>query len=536
MRKKASWTNRIGNAIDTVIETVAPGVAMQREQIRFQKQLQERMFDHMERYFDGADNSSRLRADRWLASKLSPDSALEQDLDELREHAKELYRSFGYITGAIDHRTDNVVGTGLTPKAWIRAVPGVISETDAKRWNAELDDLFLRWAPNAGGPRRSWTSLLRLGHRTWRMAGDSFFVLSDKGGADKPIPLQIDVISPERVETPPGKAASPRVRLGIEKDSDGQVMRYWIRETHPDDSLDNRQIYREYGIDRVCHLFDELFPGQSRGLPWTFAITSDARDAADYKEAVIIAAQVAACQTMIVQSSNPQAMAQNGLNANGQLELEPGKVLYTGLGDTVSAFNPTQPQTTYGMFSEWNLLGIAAGLNYPFGWLVKDRRKATFSAGRLEEIDGGVPLRADFVQLRDCVVMPVWKRFVKEALIVGETSIPIELYRIVPHLFDRCKVAPNGRPWVDPVKEVTSAILAKEHNIDTLEAIQARLGKDVVETFETRAEERRRETELGIVAPIYSGQMPANSADDDSSDPANDDSVDANTDPEEATT
>ncbi|WP_437225003.1 phage portal protein [Planctomicrobium sp. SH661] len=526
MRDRTTLLRRAFHGIADAWEAVSPRYAKQRQEARHQLIMQERAQRMVESYFDGADVASRLRADRWLSSRLSPDSALESDLEELRERSNQLYRDFGFITGAVEHRVDNVVGTGLNPKAWLKSREGVITEDQANRWSEELDDVYERWAPNAGGTRVSFGSLQRLALRTWRLSGDGFPAISDMGRADSPIPLQIDIVAPHRIETPPHKLGDKKCRLGIQRDAQDQIVGYWVRETHPHDTIDNSDTHRFYPLDRMTHLFEQLFPHQSRGLPWCFSIMSDCRDFADYKEAVIIAAQVAACQTMNIHTNNPDLLARAMADGFG---LTPGRVNVVGLQEQITAFNPTQPQTTYDMFTQSNLLGMAAGLNYPSSWLMRDRRRATYSAGKLDEIDGAIPLRSDFEIVKNNMIRPIWSRLVLESIIVGESSIPIDLYLRVPHLFNRFKLVATGRQWSDPLKEVTAAILAKEHNIGSLTAILQRLGLDVDDVFETRHYEKQREEELEIVPPIYAGNLPPDNSDEteDPEDPAADDKQDA---------
>lgn len=540
---KRTWLQRLGHAVTRAAETVAPGWALRRQALGQLREIRARQHARvMERYFEGADTTGRLRGDMWLKSRLSIDDALEQDLPDLRDHSNELYRDFGYVTGAIDHRTDNVVGCGLRPRAAIKpvqnAATGVtISEAEAEQWNQQLDDLFERWAQKCGrGGKRTFGDVQRLAHKIWRREGDSFVVLSDVGRADKPVPLQLDVIGPKRVETPPEKASDENCRMGVQKNATGtaagDVLGYWIRETDPDETTLVNERYRFYPADRVCHLMDDLWGDQTRGLPWTFPIQSDARDFKDFKEAVILNAQAAACVMMVIGTNNPDLLARGNLNSSGEQEMSPGRILYTQDGDKVTGFAPTQPGTTYGMFSEWTLLGISAGLNYPFGWVVKDRRRATFSAGRLEEIDGGVPLRCDHQVLKDRLIVPTWERFVQEAVIVGAVSIDPSRFNRAPHLFTRCTVQPQGRPWVDPTKEVTAAVMAKEHNLDTVAGILGRHGLDMEETFRQRSREKAMEAELEIAPPITGGTPAA--GDEPAADPADDNEEPAETEAAEA--
>lgn len=537
-REQSGILGFLGGAALAVAEAVAPRWALRRQALTHLREIRARQHERfMERYYDGADETGRLRGDKWLKSRLSPDSELELELEASREHSRQLYKNFGYATGVVDHRTDNVVGCGLAPKAAIR--PGTfgfggpvitISEQQAEQWNRELDAVYELWAPRAGrSGRKSFGQCQRLAHRCWKRDGDVLVIMSDVGRADKPIPLQVDVVAAERLETPPGESGNPRIRLGVETDREGDVLRYHVRDTHPDDNLENDFSYTPYEAWRVCHLHEELFAGQSRGLPWGFSVQTDARDFKDFKEATIISAEAAACVMMVIATQNPDLIASGALNSDGEQEMEPGKIMYTQLGDQVNQITPNQPGTTYGMFSEWSLLGYAGGMNYPFGWVVKDRRRATYSAGRLEEIDGGVVLECDHMMLRDQLIAPVWQRLVQEAVIVGAVSIPPGLFRQMPHLFTRFRLTPKGRPWVDPPKESSAAETAVNNNQDTLERVLARRGMDLDETLEQRARELRKQRELGI-EPVSSqppGAAPADPAGDPAQDPAEDPAMEA---------
>lgn len=492
----ASVGRGLARGLSEATFAVAPDLWNRRQTARQVRTLQERRFGSLMAHFEGADKD-RLRGDSWMRSRLSPDSATEQSLEELRENCRELYCNFGWTTGAIEHRVDNVIGCGIRPQSRIREWPGVITAAQAKTFNSENEENFKRWSPYAGRNRKSLWRIQRLAQRLFRRDGEVFLVFSDIGRVDKPVPLDVSVVAAERVETPPEKAGDPLVRLGIQFTKQGDIEGYWIRETHPYDTVDNTPRYKFYPEWRVRHVFEELFEGQHRGWPWLFSVITDAKDFKDFKEAVVIAAQVHACITMLVSTDNPAAAA----ITRPDEEMSPGKILYRRDADQVHTLQPTQPSTTFDMFGQWNMLGISAGLNYPFGWLVRDRRRATFSAGRLDEIDGKIPLRCDQELHRDIWLNPLWERFVSESVVLGESSIDPTLYRKYPWIFNACRWVGPGRPWIDPTKEVAAAKEAKNENMATLTEILAGVGLDLEETLETRAYERQLEEELGVVPP-----------------------------------
>jgi len=480
------------------------------EQLQRLDELHRKFADQLSEHWSSTNPDNRQQADMWLKSELSTNTALEQGLKAMRNNADELYRTFPYITGAIDHRTDNVIGQGLKPKSKIGDVPG-IDRDQLDLWDAELNALFNRWAPCCGARgRTSWTQTLRMLVREWKRAGDAFLVRSHVPRPDKPIPLQLDVISARRCDSPP-KGDNPRIRMGIELDGSGEVTKYHFSRIEPGDTYD-QQKWEFIPAERVSHLLDELWPDQLRGVPWSFAVQGDAKDYDTYRKATMFAAQIHACQTLIVRTANP-ALAAQASATGGTMEFKPGKVMFVDHKDDVTAFNPTQPTTSFSQFGETQLLGMASGLNYPFGWFVRDRRRSTFSAGKLEEIDGMGPLRSDFQLLKDRVITPIWKELVQLAVLSGQTSIPPALYNAHRPLFEQYLLTPSGRPWIDPQKEVTAEILAIEHNLDTMSASHHRRGLETDEVMKTRSREKACEWDLDIVAPIFRGTLPTDDPD-----------------------
>lgn len=501
---------KLADKLTAAAEFIAPTWAAKRHEVRRHRELQETLHKHqkrlIERHFDAAKRDDRNRADMWLRSRMSPDAFLESDLDDMRDHADELYRNFSYIRGAIDHRTDNVVGGGLRAKAAIRPIDGLITPEQAKKWNAKLDELYTLWSARAGrSGRQSMGEVQRLAHKTWRKSGDSVVVLSDTPQPNKPITLQMNVIDPERLSTPNDETGNPRIRHGIERNDEGTIVAYYIRDSHPYDTVAYKQTWTAYSADRVCHLYEELWPDQVRGLPWCFPVITDCRDFQDYKEAVLIAAQIGACQGYVLQTSNPTLLAQSQQDANGLQRIAPGSIPIVDETTKMTPFNPSQPQTTYPQFTDTNLGGIAAGLNTPKAWITRDRSRATFSAGKLEEREGGLALRSDFQTVRDRLIVPTWEIFVAECHLAGLVDFPLQLFNRMPWAFSRMSCLPVGRQFLDPGKEIPALAMAVEQNFMTKAMVHAILGYDSDEIYDERAVEVAKEVDRDIVPPLTSG-------------------------------
>lgn len=508
---KPQPTEEHGTRLDRAIFALFPRWGAKRINMRVMQQVADRRYSQLSSQWDGA-TKDRKHGDKWLGSRLSPDSALEQDLLDMRQRSEQLYQEYSFCRGAIDTRVDNVVGKGFRYQSQIRAVDGLITEQQAEQFNREIEAVVQRWQVQAGRAGRSFGQLQRIAARSVYRAGDILRVFSDVGRTDKPVPLQVNLIDAARIATPPSESANPRCRMGVKYDANGDILGYYTRKSDPDDALDYRQEeYEFWPIDRAQLIYEPLWEQQSRGVPWFSSVLSDCKDWKDFKESVIIAAQVAACQTLVIGTSNPAAMASSAMgaatNGDGDREeaMRPGRILYRNDTDVVEGFNPTQPATTFGMFGDYNLMSQAAGLNWPVTWLTKDYSRVNFISGRLGEIDGRMVIRSDQQLLSDTLLNPTADRVVTEAVIVGAVSIDPTLFDQNRNLFLRHNWIGPGRPWVDP-REVQANIAAKEHNLDTLANIHSRLGLDTDEVFDARSRERQREEQLDIMPPLTSGQ------------------------------
>lgn len=449
-----------------------------------------------------------LRADRWMTSRLSADSYLEMGLLDLRDKCRSLVCEFPFMSGAVDGRVDNVVGTGLKPQSRILPVEGLISIAEADKWNDELETLWEQWAEFGGGRAKSFDEVQEEAYRAHVMGGDSLTVHSAKPLKSKPVPLHCTVIDSVRIETPPTQTADPLCRMGVQLDADGDAIGFHVRHTHPGDNKQVSFAYDYFAEDRACFLMKRKWPDQHRGIPWAAPAAVPARDYQDWTEAEITKAQMAAMIGVIITvKQNPLVAAQNRATSTSvgkrEEQWNPGQILYKSDAEKVDFLNPNHPSTTFGMFAEWQLLAVAAALDWPFGWLVKDRRRATYSAGRLEEIDGGVKIRVDQQLISRRLNAPTWRAFVAQAFLAGKTSIRADLILNYFALICRHVWIPQPRPWVDPETEVNAAVKAIENNLATLSDVLGGLGKDDQDTLKRRTAERAFERENDIVPPAY---------------------------------
>jgi len=450
----------------------------------------------------------RTRDARWLASGLSIDAIMDMDIEELQNRCAECYRTNTIAHAAVEGRVAQEVGTGIKPQARVRELPGRITADQALRINESLETQVEKWSLAGVDTERKMNlyAIERLIDRQLGIFGESF-VLFSQVPSESDINLAIEVIAPERVQTPPGKISDRNVRQGIQYSPSGAILGYYIRTTHPGETgvhFEYRwEFYERYdaqGQCRVLHIKDSSFPQQSRGIPWLAAALDKLKDLDDYWEAELVAKQVEACFGLIFtqgpDGEDPMSVASGNASQivdRKQLEdLEPGLIHYAANGETVTTVDPQRPGATFGPFVEKTLRSIAATLNFPYEILAKDYFRTTFSSGQLAMLDGRHGFKMRRQVIIDDFLFPLWKRLVNDIVFNTEADGSIDLmdYTVDPDPYLKHSWVAPGWGFINPRDEVRALTEGLEADITTLSDIYAEKGQDVETQLRRRLEEK----------------------------------------------
>lgn len=496
-RRKPTWFDRAGEVVDGIVSIFAPVQGARRRAFRIRMSSVD---------LENRDNRSGdyTRGGSWIGSRLSPDVEAEQDLDSKREKSRELYKTHS-IGGAVDSRTNLVVSYGFTPQARIKERKGLVTAEQAKTWNQELEDVYTQTAPTIcqTGKRSLW-QLLSLAEKHHGFDGESLTILHDRGDAERPIPLILQVVDPMRLQTPPDKAGNPLIRLGIEYDAGGKIIAYHIRNSHPGDTGQSDQSFTRYDADRVLHVYEPMAAEQTRGLPWLIRNIDPAKDSDDLDEAAIVAAQIEACHAAFVTSQygNPANAATRAATSttNGYRlqEIRPGGIHYIDEGTQVQFATPTKANGYPGI-QEGIHRKMAAGANYPYEMLAKNWAGLSFAAGRLSLAECRQFRDVKQQLLREMWLCMVWQRIVFESVLVGACSIPSRIFNKARWWFYRHEWTPPAWPFaLTPLEEVNAKKILVKENVITKARWVAEHGGDREEVAEEREIERKDEIKKGI--------------------------------------
>lgn len=525
--EKKRWSQRLGETIDTLAGDIAPGWGAKRQSCRYRRKMVEKqvaLFEKMGSHWPGVTESS-LRDNRYINSHVSPDGAIEDDIEDLRERCVELYRGNTVAHSAVEGRVANEVGTGITCQPRVR-VSETLDKERAAEINDRLKDVCKRWSDHGVDKRRrlSLPAIQRLICRTYAIYGEAFLVLGQapyKGS----IGLTIDVISPERVETPPEFMMDPLVRMGIRYTNQDEIVGYYVRYSHPHEdgvrhSTEHQFVERfdESGHERMIHIFDPMFPEQSRGIPWMATAMNRIKDLDDFFEAELIAKQIEAAFGLIFKGGpegvNPMDLAEGNASVkptNGQMreqDIQPGFIHYTSEESDVTTVDPQRPGSTFVPFVNSATRSIAGALAYPYELLAKDYKGVTFSSGRLSMLDGWLSFSMRQSVIIDQGMKPIHRRIVNDAIFVGEMDGLIDAvdYLEQPHIYERHKWAGQGKGFIDPLKEVNAHIKGNEGGIETKSTIFGEKGEDWEDGEEQLDVEERKKIELRMDREVWENE------------------------------
>jgi lambda family phage portal protein len=519
-------SRRIGTFTDNVIFTLSPKRGNDRMGERRAREVKEHFHqrkmarlsaDRGDDFTSGGGfNSAQTGRDAhtWLVSRLSPNSALEMDLEKQRERSDSAYKNYPLFAGHVERRVMRVAGTGIMIAPQIKPVAGRITDDQAKEWNTILRDDCERWSLKAGGDIASLNIIQRQCVRHIEKDGVAYVQFGDVAQPDPriPISLRLKVIHPRRVETPPALAADPNVRLGHKFDEDGNLLGYFVRTVVPGDSKNFEykhefiEAYYPNGLRRMVHIGEPREAEQTIGYPQGQVSLSRFKNAEEYDEAELERNIVASCFTAFVKGAGDPADMAAGASIgtdrrnNRIQELSPGRVEYLNSEeDGVDLASPPGPQATFAPYMEHQGRMAAAGCCTSYEMMSGIWAGVSYSGGKLIWVDEQCPIDCGQLLVIEQLLIPTWQHFVNREITTGRIDVSQTGYAREPQLYERCKFVPPKRPSIDPARERASALADIGCGItphaDDVEQMNGRPAEDVYADIKTNIDQL---AELGI--------------------------------------
>ena len=444
----------------------------------------------------------------WGNATTSADSEIGSSLATLRARSRALVRDNSYAKRARNIVVNNVIGPGIGLQAQVMSTRGNMAE----RINNGIEAAWAEWSRpetcHTGGTLH-FCDLERMLMAQVFEAGEVFVRLRRRPFGEGTVPLSLEVIEAERLaddfSVPVVGNTTGNVRMGIECDTFGRPVWYWVRQLHASDIShridgNSNQLERVPAADMLHLRIVERWP-QTRGVPWLHTAMRRLNDMDGYAEAEIVAARASANIVGFIKS--PELPTPDSEEQGGQrdMAMEPGMVEHLAPGEDFVGFNPSRPNPAMDPFMRLMLREVAAGAEVSYEAISRDYSQSNYSSSRLSLLDD----RDTWRSLQRWLIRSFRERLHREWLqaAVLSRSIPeisVGEYALNPVKFQAVAFKPRGWTWVDPTKEVAAykeAILAGMTTLtDVIAATSG--GADIEDVIQTRKRELQLLDEAGI--------------------------------------
>lgn len=439
--------------------------------------------------------------------------------ERIAERANDIAANNAHGASLIDSIALNTVGTGLWPQSrpsWKRlGITEQQAQTIAEVMEWEFEQ-FSRIAdassPSAETATSDFYGLQFQNIYSMLVNGEFINLPLMLNDSSRRYSLAIQSVDPVRLRTPMGLLGAKDVRDGIRLGANGQPTGYLLAD--PEDgrlfsSLDLRS-FRELSPrsghrPTVIHRFHKKLPEQVRGISILAPAMKFFRDMNDYLDFELVGAIIAASFPVFIEKSadvDAEERYGSDLTATDPTryqEVQPG-VMYGNPGEKPNILSNPRPGGSFGVFVETVLRAVGASCGMPYEVIAKDFSKTNYSSARaaLEEAWRVFGMYQDWLVTYFCQV--IWEMVWEEAWLRGRIALPAgapDFYAARAEWTAASWIVPE-RTNLDPVKEITAAILAKNNNMGTDAEFAAKRGKDWEAQYEQRAREIAKAKELDL--------------------------------------
>lgn len=493
----------IGQALDRLVSWVNPHAAARRSHARTVYE------NNLSRSYDAAKVDRRTSGRRPLANQ-SADLEMFGDADVIRAGARDLVRNNAYARGTVKAITRNVVGCGIQPQARVQKARGQQNE----KFNTDAETLWWKWQQRADVTGRlSFYEMQRL--ILWEVAeaGECLVRYVKSGDRGRALPFALELIEADRLATDNyylrnrAPETGNEIRRGVELNSEGRPVAYWIYKTAPNDTHGVWAKPERFPADEFAHLYIQDRIGQTRGLSWFAPVLRWARDLHYYLDNELQASAVASCFSVAIKSvggpadgniAGPSGSSSTDTNSNTFERIEPALVARLFPDEDISVINPSRSQSDATAWINLMLRSIAVGAGLSYERLTRDYSETNYSSNRASDLED----RREFRPLQDWLIchlcIPVWQKFMASAVLSrakgfpGEGEFIANYDRWTEHVWQ-----PPGWEWVDPEKEAKASVESMKNNLSSLRSELAKRGEpDWRQVMRDRAEERAYQSEL----------------------------------------
>ena len=437
----------------------------------------------------------RLR--HWLPWDVSPRRE-HVALPLLRTRSRDAYRNNAIARAAIDRLVADIIGAGVSPKP---------TQAD-ENTRLTIINTWESWSSvcDADG-QTDFYGLQTMALRAMLMSGEVLALLlpDDAGG----IPLKVRLIESDYLPFKNGRLSNGHVIVdGIELDSRGRRVAYWLHPNHPGDPDAAGNDPVRILADHVLHVFEPTRPGQLRGIPALAPVLVRLKDLDEFDDAQLIRQKIANLFVGFIKKDTPpepefaeekpDSAPDEDTGASPPApewlpyEFKPGLLQELDIGEDVTFSNPPGAPDGYREVTNSQLRLIASALGLPYALLTNDYRDTNDRVMRVsinEYKRRAMALIHNVLAPRFCA--PIRDAWVDAAILAGVLPAGrqnLKLTRWTPHAW----------PYIHPVQDIESDILAINNKLKSRGEALLERGYDAELVDREIAADLDREAALGL--------------------------------------
>ncbi len=442
------------------------------------------------------------------------------DLPTLRSRSRSLLRNTPIATGAIRTNQVHVIGSGLTLQSRINAEVLGMTEDEADKWQNNTESEFVSWAESLDcdiNRGKNFYDFQNLVFRSILESGDCFVLPLFKEINTLNYGLRLQVFEADRVENPNNKRDTTELSGGVQKDKSGTPKKYWIRTQHPgtektpiERKWDSISAFTRNGRRKIIHVYEQLRPGQTRGIPYLAPVIEMLHQLGKYTDAELQSAVIASYFTVFVTTKEGGAnfstfmpSDEGGESTDEDYTMGSGAIVGLAEGEEISTANPGRPNATFDPFVMSILRQIGASLGLPYELLIQHFTKS-YSAARTAMLNAWKVFltRRSFMIDHFCdLVYELWmeEAVLRERIIApGFLTEPLLRKAYLENLW----IGPAAGQ-IDPTKETAAAQARVDGFFSNISIESAAMGIDFDQNMKQVAKEQKK------LQPVRQMMIPA---------------------------
>lgn len=405
----------------------------------------------------------------------------------LRIRARRAYANYPHARAAVEAWVTALVRTGAraTPTHPDDDTRGLITAaTDVWSESATLDGLT------------DWYGLQADAVRAMVIDGEALLQM-----IDTPLGLRLRQLPAEMLDESVDRdlPGGGFVVGGIEHDSWGRRLAYWIRRENPASPWAGYGAPERIDAADIIHLFRPRGAGQVRGISWLEPVLGKLNDVDRLSDALLKGASVAASFAGFVEQDGMPGVdetAQQPFAFSDRQEIEPGTIRVLPPGSKVNFASPQQAQQTNEFMSS-ELRAVAVGMGVPAHLVSGDLTGANYSSLRADLVS----FRQRVAQIQYQIMAPqmlqrVHERAVTSLAMMGDLDAPD--FWTNRRAWTAAEWIMPAQPWIDPKKDAEGLSALIDAGLMSRTEAVAERGWAVASLDKQIAADRAREARLGL--------------------------------------